>query len=412
LKQPSTQPSNSPEARKSPQPAKANAATEKQPIIIAGAGPAGLFMGLCLAEKGFEVQIFEKRTELISDSRSLGIHPPSLRMLEKLGILNEFLKKGIEVPMGWAHDGRDLLGSIDFSGIDQKPSYILIHPQNETEKILKQAFIERMPKGIQYGASIESFTDLESEIALEVRNHQHELRTYHTPILISCDGKNSTLREAAAISYEGHNYPDTYLMGDFPVVASDPKEPVVYITQEGLVESFPLPDGKRRWVAKTEEYIRNPEVEELSQIIKNRTHVTLEAHHCSMISSFGVQHRKASKLQRNRFFLVGDAAHVVSPIGGQGMNLGWLGAWQLSEDLASMNVEVPGPLKITNYQRHFYATIKEVAKRAEWNMKMGRKSLFHRLKVQIIRLLLSTPLTAKFLAVRFTMSGLSFPKLP
>lgn len=94
------------------------------------------------------------------------------------------------------------------------------------------------------------------------------------------------------------------------------------------------------------------------------------------------------------------------------MNLGWLGAWQLSEDLASMNLEVTGPLKITNYQRHFYATIKEVAKRAEWNMKMGRKSLFHRLKVQIIRLLLSTPLTAKFLAGRFTMSGLSFPKLP
>jgi 2-polyprenyl-6-methoxyphenol hydroxylase-like FAD-dependent oxidoreductase len=217
----------------SPQPAKSTSATENRTIIIAGAGPAGLFMGLCLAEKGFEVQIFEKRTELISDSRSLGIHPPSLRMLEKLGLLNEFLNKGIQVPIGWAHDGQQMLGCINFSGIDQKPSYILIHPQNETEKILKQAFIERMPNGIQYGTSIESFTDLESEIALEVRNHQHELRTYHTPILISCDGKNSTLREAAAISYEGHNYPDTYLMGDFPVVASDPKEPVVYSRRTG-----------------------------------------------------------------------------------------------------------------------------------------------------------------------------------
>lgn len=388
------------------------ASSQKQPIVIAGAGPAGLFMGLCLVHQGFQVQIFEQRSEVISDTRSLGIHPPSLCLLEKLGLLNEFLKKGIQVHTGLAHDGRQGLGRIEFSEIDLKPSYLLIHPQNQTEAILKQAFMERMPNGLHYGVSIESFLDRGSDIEVLIRSHDDQLQSYHTPILIACDGKNSSLREYAQISFDGHAYPDTYIMGDFPAHSTQAKEPTVYITQEGLIESFPLPDGKRRWVAKTDHYLKNPQPRQLSELIKKRIDVELDVSNCTMMSSFGVQHMRANKRQHNRFFVVGDAAHVVSPIGGQGMNLGWLGAWQLSLDLTETNIEASGMLAPTTYERQFHRTIREVAKRAEWNMKMGRKSSLYRLKIQGIRLLLGLPWTARFLAGRFSMSGLGLPKIP
>ena len=141
---------------------KSEAAENKAPIIVVGAGPVGLFQALSLYLKGIECVIVEKRSEAISDTRSLGIHPPCLVMLEELGLLSEFLKKGIRVDKGIAHNGRKKLGEINFSTTQrsgQKHPYILIHPQNETEAILKSAFMELLPHNIKYGYEVTSYRD-------------------------------------------------------------------------------------------------------------------------------------------------------------------------------------------------------------------------------------------------------------
>ena len=401
---------------------KSEVAGNKAPIIVVGAGPVGLFQALSLYLNGIECVIMEKRSEAISDTRSLGIHPPCLVMLEELGLLGQFLKKGIQVDKGIAYNGRKKLGEINFSTTQrsgQKYPYILIHPQNETEAILKSTFTELYPHNIKYGYEVTSYRDNEDHLVVYSHKVPHspenqltETLENRTPILIACDGKNSTLRSMAGIPYRGSPYPDSYAMGDFPDPECPQSPPFVYITSEGLVESFPIANQKRRWVIKTEHYQSKPQPKWLSDAIYERVGERPNADSCSMISSFGVQHHKAALRQKNRLFLVGDAAHVVSPIGGQGMNLGWLGAWQLAKDIKKINdigvlyKPSENPIPLTSYSTNFDAVITEVARRARWNMRMGRKSKLQWLKQLFTQILLFIPFSSRKLAERFTMSNL------
>tara|TARA_B100000575_G_scaffold127193_1_gene101375 strand:+ start:9252 stop:10469 length:1218 start_codon:yes stop_codon:yes gene_type:complete len=400
----------------------ASESQECAPIIVVGAGPVGLFQVLSLHLRGFNCVVIEKRHTPISDTRSLGIHPPCLDMLDELGLLNQFLKKGIRVDKGIAHNGRKKLGEINFSSTQefgQKHPYILIHPQYETERILKNAVSVLSSHSIRYGFEVTDFQDngnhlvvYSDEISQSPDTQVSESQEDKSPILIACDGKDSALRSMAGIAYTGSPYPDTYAMGDFSDLEYAQSPPYVYITSEGLVESFPIAEQKRRWVIKTEHYQSNPQPHWLTESIYARVGVRPDISSCSMISSFGVQHHRAAVRQKNRFFLVGDAAHVISPIGGQGMNLGWLGAWQLALDLKKLQNEdklynsSKNPLPPTSYSTNFDAVITEVTRRAHWNMKMGRKSKLQWLKQLLIQFILQVPSTAKRLAVRFSMSDL------
>ena len=203
----------------------ASVSQESAPIIVVGAGPVGLFQALSLHLRGIDCVVIDKRHTSISDTRSLGIHPPCLDMLDELGLLNQFLKKGIRVDKGIAHNGRKKLGEINFSSTQQsehKHPYILIHPQNETERLLKNAFSELSPHSIRYGFEVTDFQDngdhlvvSSHEVSQSPDKHVSQSREDRCTILIGCDGKNSALRRMAGIAFVGSQYPDTYAMGDF-----------------------------------------------------------------------------------------------------------------------------------------------------------------------------------------------------
>ena len=375
-------------------------------VVVVGGGPVGLFLGLCLHHRGIPCTIIEQRTEIMSGSRSLGIHPVSLELFEKLGMEDPFLQAGLKVHRGHAHSGKKQLGTIDFSSCPAPYNFILLLAQSETERILKEELLSVSPHSIIEGAEVTHLHQEAFYVQLEV-NKEGETHSLETGYVVGCDGKHSFVRESAGIPFKGKRYPDTYLMGDFKDSTHFGDDAVVYLPKDGLIECFPLPHNMRRWVAKTSSYVKKPSPELLSELIKQRIDVELDSSTCTTYSGFGVQHYIADRFVADRILLAGDAAHVVSPIGGQGMNLGWLDAWHLA-NVMSFCRGISKDLPLADmfvYESKQKPMARKVARRAELNMRMGRAYHFPWLKNQWVSRLTQSPLQ-KNIAEFFTMRGL------
>lgn len=371
------------------------------PVVIIGGGPIGLFLAISLIKKGIKCLVLEKRKDPVPDSRSLGIHPVSLELFDKVNITETFLEEGLKIRKGFALSSDQVLGEIVFDDCPKPHNYILACPQFTTEKILRNELNRLDQKALLTQAEFIDLKQHGDHIKIKYTDQQGNNKTITTDYLVGCDGKNSLVRQRSSIHYSGKRYDDTYVMGDFEDNTDFGTDAAVYLLPEGLIESFPLPNGMRRWVVKTNEYIEKPDSQIIENLVKKRIDHDLKGINSVMISSFGVQHFIAETFVKNRVILAGDAAHIVSPVGGQGMNLGWLDTWKISEALSGKNIGL-GLYKYSEKQRKI---TRKVAKRAELNMMLGRKTRIPLCRNLIVRTLLKDPLSKK-VAQLFTMRGL------
>jgi 2-polyprenyl-6-methoxyphenol hydroxylase-like FAD-dependent oxidoreductase len=392
-------------------------------VLIVGAGPVGLFLGCRLAQLEIPFKIIEKRTERFQHSRSIGIHPPSLEKLEPLGVVDEILQCGTHISKGHGFVNTKYIGALDFSKCPKPYNFVVTLPQFETEAILEKRLCELAPASVLRGYEVVGLEQNDECVNVKIESghikfQQGDSSPYQEEItadsvhnltakfVIASDGKDSTVRQLANIPFRGRDYPDTYVMGDFADNTKFASDAAIYLTNEGLIESFPLARGVRRWVAKTNQRITEPSVELLVNLVETRVnhHLPLETN--SMLSSFGVQRYLADTFVKNRVILAGDAAHVLSPIGGQGMNLGWLDAWAVAEVLDNILLKHQSSSReLKQYDLDRQRSSRRAIRRAEFNMRMGRQTRFGFAKYALARVLLQEPF-ASSLAKMFTMRGL------
>ncbi len=374
-------------------------------IVIAGGGPVGLYLAGRLLQKGISCRVLEKRTSIDRHSKSLGIHPVSLELFDEAGIINPFLEKGLKIKKGIAYWDTDKIGEITFETCPPPFRFILALPQWQTESILEE-WVQSLDSSVLIrGAEVSGILQNDHSVGVTYKLNSRN-SSIKSRFLVGCDGKNSIVRQLAGIPFQGEAYPDSYIMGDFEDNTQFSADAVVFLHPEGLIESFPLPNGQRRWVVKTDKYIKDPTSDLLASMIQVRIQHTLIGVEHFMMSSFGVQQYIAESFFDRNILLAGDAAHVVSPIGGQGMNLGLLDAKECVSILGRV-LENPSSRNslFSEYQKKQKKIARQVARRAEMNMHLGRKetsTLFYKL---LLSLFLKTPLNS-FLAKLFTMRGL------
>jgi 2-polyprenyl-6-methoxyphenol hydroxylase-like FAD-dependent oxidoreductase len=202
-------------------------------------------------------------------------------------------------------------------------------------------------------------------------------------------------------------------MGDFADGTRLGSDAALFLAPEGIVESFPLPGALRRWVlrinrgetAGTAAPHAPPDARWLAERVRERTGIDVDAGSNSMLSSFGVRSRLARRMVTGRTVLIGDAAHEISPIGGQGMNLGWLDAVALAPLVLAAVRGADTGAQLQRFERDRMTAAVRATRQAEINMALGRPltGTLLRLRNNAISAAAAVPALNSFVARRFTM---------
>jgi len=308
---------------------------------------------------------------------------------------------------GWAYVDGKPVGRLTFDQNPGKWKFPLIMPQQSTEEIL-EGTLESRKVPYYLGWKFVGFEQTDEMVQVEVVDQESSRHTISCRILIGCDGKRSDVRSAMGSSMNGGKYPDRYLMGDFVDDGTYDGDAVINLHRDGLVESFPLPGGKRRWVARLQRESGDENAELLNKLVRSRMSRDKTLQECTMLSSFGIERWRADRLVLGRVVIAGDAAHVVSPIGGQGMNLGWMDTSDLTQRINEVGSLSNGALlsrALSKYELGVQQRAKAGIRRAWFNTMMGRTGQPRILKLAATHLIVNTSMQRVF-ARRFTMLDL------
>lgn len=296
-------------------------------ILIVGAGPTGLTASVELARRGIVPRIVDKDEGPTPLSKAVGISAHSLEILEPSGIAERLLAKGIQVRRAsiW-FEGR-VLGRVQPSAIRHRFNFILSLPQSETETVMA-ATLDGLGGGVEWRTKLVGLKmhGSEVEVTLDGPNGREEARFSH---VLGADGARSTVREALGLEFEGYTRKRIWSIADAEVDGwpYEPEAAQLFLQKTGDI-GFVIPIGEKRFraVSNTEDAMACvPGNYSVARLLRTDT--------------FHLPIRQAPTYQKGNVFLGGDAAHVHSPVGARGMNLGIEDAAAFARRLAEGSLE-------------------------------------------------------------------------
>jgi 2-polyprenyl-6-methoxyphenol hydroxylase-like FAD-dependent oxidoreductase len=310
-------------------------------VLIVGAGPSGLALAIALRQLGVDALQVDRLAEGENTSRAAVVHARTLDVLEPLGVVPALLDAGLKVHHFHVREGDRSLMHIDFSGLPSAHPYTLMCPQNLTEALLMRRLaalggaVERPARLVRLRPR-EDGSGVEAEMESDAGSRRVEARW-----VVGCDGAHSAVRTEAGIAFEGGRYEDSFVLADVRMDWPLSRDEVsLFFSAPGLMVVAPLPDQRFRIVATQHHAPEPPGLSDVQALLDERGPSASTGGGAGRVgellwsSRFLLQHKVAAEVLRGRVLLCGDAAHVHSPAGGQGMNTGIQDAVSLAEPLA------------------------------------------------------------------------------
>jgi 2-polyprenyl-6-methoxyphenol hydroxylase-like FAD-dependent oxidoreductase len=303
-------------------------------VLVVGAGPTGLALAASLVDKGVAATVVDRQPAGSNTSRAAVVNARTLEVLGGLDVSRRLVKEGIQAPRFTIRDGARTLIPVDFSTLPTDYPYSLMVPQATTERLLLDRLTELGGTVIR-PKTLTSVTQDAEGVTVAFEDGDVIRARY----VVGADGIHSTVREQAGIGFQGDVYQESFTLADVRLQGETPVDEVVlFWAKEGLTVVAPLPGGNYRIVAPVADAPEEPSAEFIQQVLDERGPGAGRIVVTDVIwgSRFRVHHRVADTYRAGRLLLAGDAAHVHSPAGGQGMNLGIQDGVALADALAKV----------------------------------------------------------------------------
>lgn len=305
-------------------------------VLIVGAGPTGLALAVTLQQAGVRPVIVDRLPAGLNTSRAAVIHAHTLEVLERLGVTQELERRGLHLTRFALRDHDRALLELDFSTLPSRYAQILMIPQDETEAILADR-LASLGGTVARGVTATRI-ERDGEGAVVHLDTPEGARAVRARYVVGGDGMHSVVREAAGIAFDGESYAGSFVLADVHMDWALSAEVTLFFSPEGMGVVVPLPGGRYRIVAPVEDAPEAPDAAFVQALLDARGPRKAPARVRDVLwsSRFRVHHRVAARYRSGPFFVMGDAAHVHSPAGGQGMNTGLVDAVVLGELLADV----------------------------------------------------------------------------
>ncbi|MCG6876393.1 MAG: FAD-dependent monooxygenase [Betaproteobacteria bacterium] len=309
-------------------------------VLIVGAGPTGLMLANQLGRRGVRVLIIDRHAQPSRETKALGVQARTLEIYSRLGIVDRALELGKRGTGGniWAEGRHMARVSLGDAGESVTPyPYILILGQDDNERIMGDK-LHDWGVAVQWRTELVGLQQAPDNVAATLKLPDGTTRTVTANRVAGCDGAHSAVRELSGITFPGAPYEHVFFVADTEVTGSMvPDEVNVFLWREGFHLFFPM-RGKDHWriVGILPPALRDKDDVKFESVIPalrgEAGDLSFKA--CTWFSTYRIHHRSAARFRDRRCFLLGDAAHIHSPVGAQGMNTGLQDAYNLGWKLA------------------------------------------------------------------------------
>jgi 2-polyprenyl-6-methoxyphenol hydroxylase-like FAD-dependent oxidoreductase len=310
-------------------------------ILIVGAGPVGLTMAAELARYGVGVRLIDRAPHATETSKALVLWSRTLELMDRMGCTPAFLEAGLRAHGASLHSGGQVLGRPRFDAVASAYNFALMIPQRDTERLLA-AHLLSFGVAAERQVELVGFTEAADGVEARLQHADGRAETVRTPWLIGCDGAHSAVRHGLGVAFDGSAQGDDWLLADVRLDGPGvppPDEIASYLHRDGPFVVFPIPGGRARVIATVGKSDAahprpDPSLDAVQALVDRRAGGGFRVRDPVWLTHFRINERKVTDYRRGRVFLAGDAAHIHSPAGGQGMNTGMQDAVNLAWKLA------------------------------------------------------------------------------
>lgn len=313
---------------------------KQTPVLIIGAGPTGLMMACQLTIHNIPFLIVDKESAATTESRAIGLQARSMEIFSQMGIVDTFLEGGYAAKaVNFVAKGK-VRGHVPLATFGKnltKYPFVFMHEQSKTEKIFIE-FLKKHNKHIKYDTEVVSLTEQEEEIEAVLKHKDGKEEKVLATWVVGADGAHSLVRHTLNIPFAGNTYKQSLFVMDCKIETDLPTEELtVLFSDTHFAAIFPMANHRWRIVGELPEELNNKAeitFEDIAKDFAQKVQVNMKLSDCSWISKYHSHHRCVSTFQKGNFFLIGDAAHIHSPVGAQGMNTGLQDAYNLAWKIA------------------------------------------------------------------------------